>query len=380
MPAPSGSNIMRLRLYFMTAIYLPILLYAMSTYQLESGAVVIDRDDLRPIAVPENRILFAGDEFLADILFQPMRTGANGNAPNTVANPGVEIVEAPEGLMYDSQSGRFVFDTSRIFDGEPASVREKEVRFRANVFIESIVDNQIEARPIERSFVVRRPNVNVLSNAPQRLVSNAQNDLSFLVEGLSENEIRLRESSRGLTIQGSRIRWAPAGNQTSISIYRVSDSGEARLIDTRSFEVVPPPPPRVFIRRHSTNEILSAQDIVNINDDQIEIVIQPDPSFLQDYPNDARYQLGTVRLSFYQQGRPPQTLTLNASDFPKNEQRNRATRQNIYGPFRLSQLSNELRGNEVRFEIQALNRINYQGTVEPVPNNQFQDFFSLNTR
>lgn len=119
---------------------------------------------------------------------------------------------------------------------------------------------------------------------------------------------------------------------------------------------------------------------MNLNDDAIEIVIQPDPTFLQDYPNDARYQLGSIRLSFYQQGRPPQVLTLGAADFPQDAQRNRATRQTIYGPFRLSQLSGGVRGNEVRFEILSLNRLNFQGNPERVPNNQFQDFFSLNTR
>lgn len=371
---------MRLRLYFMTAIYLPILLYAMSTYQLESGAVVIDRDDLSPIAIPDNRVLFAGDEFTANIFYQPRRSGTNGSAPNSIANPGVEIIEGPEGLFYDSETGQFVFNTSGIFDGVPPEIREKEVRFRANVFIESIVENQVESRLVERTFVVRRPAVNVLSNAPQRLISNAENDLSFLVEGLSESELQLRESSRGLTIQGSRIRWAPAGNESIVSIFRLSDTGEARLIDSRSFEVVPPPPPRVFIRRHLTDQVLSAQDLVNINDDLIEIVVQPDPSFLQDYPNDARYRMGNIRLSFYQQGRPPQTLTINASDLPQDAARNRATRQNIYGPFRLSQIAGGIRGTEARFEIQSLDRINYRGVSEPVPNNQFQDFFSLNTR
>lgn len=380
MPGPSGSNIMRLRLYFMTAIYLPILLYAMSTFQLDSGAVVMDRDDLIPVAVPESRLLFAGDEFAANIYFQPRRSGQNERLINTMANPGVEIVEGPEGLVYDRQTGRFLFDTSGLFAGQPEEVREKEVRFKANVFIESIVDNVVDSRPVERSFVVRRPSVNVFSNAPQRLISNAQNDMSFLVEGLSESEIQLRESSRGLTIQGSRIRWSPAGNRTTISIFRLSESGETSLIDTRSFDVVPPPPPRVFIRRHMTEEILTAQDIVNLNDDAIEIVVQPDPTFLQDYPNDARYQLGSIRLSFYQQGRPPQIFTLSASDFPQDAERNRATRQTIYGPFRLSQLAGGVRGNEVRFEILALNRINFQGTPERVPTNQFQDFFSLNTR
>ncbi|MCC5934937.1 MAG: hypothetical protein LAT75_12235 [Candidatus Cyclonatronum sp.] len=352
----------------------------MSTYQLESGAVVIDRDDLRPVAIPESRILFTGDDFIADILYQPVSDGLNGLRINTIANPGVEIIEGPEGLVYDKELRRFTFDTSQLFEGEPAEVREKEVRFLANVFIESIVENRVESRPVERSFTVRRPVVNVLSNTPQRLISNAQNDLSFLVEGLSESEIQLRESSVGLTISGSRISWSPAGNETTISVFRIAESGEPRLIDTRRFEVVPPPPPRVFIRRHQTEELLGPQNLVNINDDQIEIVIQPDPSFLQDYPNDARYEMGDLRLSFYQQGRPPQTITLRAADLPQDAARNRATRQVIYGPFRLSQLAGDLRGSEVRFEIQALNRINYRGLTEPVPTNQFQDFFSLNTR
>ncbi|AXJ02254.1 hypothetical protein CYPRO_3017 [Cyclonatronum proteinivorum] len=371
---------MRLRLYFMTAIYLPILLYAMSTYQLESGALVIDRDDISPVAIPESRLLFAGDEFSADIFFQPLDSGINGNALNTLANPGVEIIEGPEGLVYDAGARKFRFDTSQLFEGVSPEINEVEVSFRANIFIESIVDNEVEAREVERTFVVRRPTVNIFSNTPQRLVSNAENDLSFLIEGVSASEIELRESSRGLRVQGNRIRWSPAGSETNISVYRLSESGEPRLIDVRNFEVVPPPPPRVFMRRHLTEEILSPGDVVNINDDQIEIVVQPDPAFLQDYPNDARYALDIMRISSYQQGRPPQTITVNAADLPRDNRRNQATRQFIYGPFRLSQLDSSIRGNEVRFEIQGVNRINFEGVTEPVPNNQFQDLFSLNTR
>jgi hypothetical protein len=144
--------------------------------------------------------------------------------------------------------------------------------------------------------------------------------------------------------------------------------------------VIPPPPPRVIIRKFQAANAITSNDIISINDDRIEIVIQPDPTFAQDYPNDANYRIGNIVLSYYQPGRPPQTITIPASALPLDRQRSASTRQFIYGPFRLSQLDNQIRGNEVRIEIERIDRVNFQGSAERVSNELFQDFFSLRTR
>lgn len=379
MAAGGGSSILRLRLYFMTAIYLPILLYAMSTYELERGSLVISERNLEAVVVPSQDGLFAGDIFEASVLYRPVGTDA---ASASLVSPDIIIDRrrSPEGLHFDQTSRKFVFDTQSIFDGEPDNIFDKQVSFAGTAVIRSIVDNEIIRKPFEQTFTVRRPNVNVISNAPPRLVSNSQNDLSFLVSGLNDDEIVLRESSRNLTVNGPIITWNPTGESTTVSIFRRLDSGEESLIDRRQFRVVPPPPPRVIIRRARAASALTSNDVISITDDQIELVIQPDPTFMQDYPDDANYRIGNITLSYYQPGRPPQTIQIPASSLPFDRQRSAATGHFIYGPFRLSQLNNQIRGNEVRIEIQSIDRINYRNASERVSNELFQDFFSLRTR
>ena len=381
MATTGGSSILRLRLNFMTAIYLPILLYAMSTYELEKGALVISERNLEAVAVPAQSSLFAGELFEASVLYRPISDGLQTGAESLSA-PDITIDRdaSPDGLIYDNSSKKFYFETGNAFEGEPSNVFEKQYSFQATAIIRSIVDNEIIRKPMQQTFTVRRPFVNVISNAPPRLVTNSQNDLSFLVTGIPDNDIILRESSRNLRVQGSRLSWAPVGESTTVSIFRLTETGEERLVDRREFRVVPPPPPRVFIRKYQASNSIQSSDVVSINDDMLEIVIQPDPSFIQDYPDDANYRIGNLSLSYYQTGRPPQTITIPASALPFDRQRSASTRQFIYGPFRLSQLNNQIRGNEVRIEVERIDRINFQGSQERVSNDLFQDFFSLRTR
>ncbi len=385
MAASGGSSILQLRLNFMTAIYLPILLYAMSTYELEQGSLVISERNLEAVAVSDQGTIFAGDTFEADILYRaivPPGTAMGTSGAESLVNPEIIIdtENSPEGLYFDQAERRFVFDSDGVFDDLPPNVLEQEFSFRADAIIRSIVDDEEIIKPIEHSFTVRRPTVNVISNAPPRLVTNSRNDLSFLVPGIDEGNMVLEESSRNLRVAGSRLQWSPTGDSTVVSIFRRLDSGETRLIDRIGYRVVPPPPPRVIIRRFQETTGLTGDDLVAITDDQLEIVILPDESFARDYPDDATYRIGDLRLSFYQPGRPPQTVSIPASRLPFDRQRSTATNQFIYGPFRLSQLDNQIRGNEVRVEIDRIERVNFEGRAERVSNDLFQDFFSIRTR
>lgn len=146
MAAGGGSSILRLRLYFMTAIYLPILLYAMSTYELERGSLVISERNLEAVVVPSQDGLFAGDIFEASVLYRPVGTDA---ASASLVSPDIIIDRrrSPEGLYFDQTSRKFVFDTQSIFDGEPDNIFDKQVSFAGTAVIRSIVDNEIIRKP-----------------------------------------------------------------------------------------------------------------------------------------------------------------------------------------------------------------------------------------
>ncbi len=366
MAGGGGSSIVMLRLNFMTAIYLPILLYAMSTYELEQGSLLISERNLDAVAVPAERSLFAGDTFEAQILYQPVVPSASMAAQRggieSLARPEIEITDGPDGLYFDNDSRRFIFNTEQVFDGEPDDVYEKEFTFRGRAMLQSIVDDEMFEKPFEQTFRVRRPTVQVISNAPQRLVQNSRNDLTFMTPGVADGDIVLHESSRNQTVNGNRLTWTPVGDTTTVRIQRRNQAGELVTLGTRGFSVVPPPPPSLIVRRTDGSGPVGPADVVNAFNDQLELVVAPDRQFYNDFPDDARYEISSVGVAFAIPGQVMMTYDVASSSIPFNRTRSQQLGQFVYGPFTLSDLNNQITGqvNQVSIFVESVERINFE--------------------
>lgn len=366
MAAGSGSSsIIMLRLNFMTAIYLPILLYAMSTYELEQGTLTISERNLNAVAIPIERLVFSGDQFEAQVFYEPEMTqqalaesGRRGGV-ESLARPEIILDEHPEGLYYDKESRKFIFNTEDVFEGVPNDVNEREFTFSGVARLRSVVEDEYFEKPFEQTFRVRRPTVQVISNAPQRLVQQSRNDLTFLVPGVNAGDIVLQESSTNQTINGNRITWTPEGDSTTVSIFRRNTTGELVRLDTRGFAVIPPPPPNLNVRKTDGSGPVNASDVINPFTDELEIYVSPDRQFYNDFPDDARYEINTIGVAFA----PPGQATLtNIVDIPFNRRRSQQLGEFVYGPFRLNDLDNRISGqiNQVTVFVEQVNRINYQ--------------------
>ncbi|MCH8567773.1 MAG: hypothetical protein LAT67_05900 [Balneolales bacterium] len=386
MAGGGGSAIVMLRLNFMTAIYLPILLYAMSTYELEQGALVISERNLDAVAVPVERSIFSGDTFEAQIFYRPVpppptMAGERAGGVESLANPIVRITEGPEGLFFDNETRRFVYNSERAFVGIPEDVFEREFTFRGVAILESVVEGEQFEKPFEQSFRVRRPNVQVISNAPQRLVRDSRNDLTFMVSGVPEGDITLTESSRNQTVRGNRLTWTPAGDTTTVTIFRRNAAGENVPIDTRGFSVVPPPPPALNVRRADGGGLIAPTEVVNPFNDMLELVISPDRQYFNDFPDDARYELAGVGLAFAIPGQATTTAEVPQSAIPFNRQRSQQLGEFVYGPFRLADLNNRITGqvNQVSIFVQDVNRVNFENR-RIRQEDGFANNFALRTR
>ncbi len=367
MAGARGSSIIMLRLNFMTAIYLPILLYAMSTYELEEGALTISERNLDAVAVPVERSLFTGDMFEAQILYdaippQPGMTTARRGGIESLARPRIEITDGPDGLYFDEESRKFVFNTENVFEDEPDDVLEKEISFSGIVTLTSIVDQEEFEKEFDQTFRVRRPTVQVISNAPQRLVQNSRNDLTFLVPGVSESDIVLHESSRNQTVQGNRLTWTPTGESTTVRIQRRNQAGELVTLDTREFSVVPPPPPQLVLRRTDGSGPIGPNDIVNPFGDELELAVVPDRQFYNDFPDDARYEISDIGIAFAIPGQVISTYNIPSGAISFNRSRSQQLGEFVYGPFILSDLNPNISGqvNQISIFIQQLERINFE--------------------
>lgn len=370
-----GGGAVGMRLNIMTALYLPVLGYAMSTFDLNPDALVISSSNLEAYAVSENNFLSVGEEFRASIMYELKPTEAQEIAANAavegegkkkdthakgVFTPDVVIDQqsSPAGMVYDTLAKQIVFDTQSVFDGEPQDVRTKVVTFRAKIIGKSAAGLDYY-REIENQFEVFKPYVDVQSNAAPRLLAGCENSLKFSVPGIDVNSLVLNDKSSGLTVNGGTITWSPKGDTTTISISRrIGD--QTKFVDVKGFKVTPPPPPSVFVRSASDrSKILTPQDVVTLLDD-FELVVKPDPNFLTEFPKDSKYSVGKIRISISRAGLAPQEGEVSGNTL-KLDSRGTARGEYIFAFNLIDALGGQVpRGQGVSFIIEDLSRINFQ--------------------
>lgn len=397
-----GGGAVGMRLNIMTALYLPVLGYAMSTFDLDASALVISSNNLEAYAVPVQRTVALGQDFTASIMYELKPTEAQaeatpGGEPAADADkgkkkeekeifaPDVEIVasESPDGMIYDKKKKQIIFNTSKVFDGErDPNVRSKEVKFKARI-VGAAASGLAYFREVEERFTVFKPYVDVQSNAAPRLLAGCENSLKFNVPGIDINELVLKDKSTGKTVNGGTITWTPTGDTTVISVFRQEKGGEPRIIDNKGFKVTPPPPPQVFIRLSTdrTSPLLPS-DAVDLKDD-FELVVRPDQNFLTEFPKDATYKVGGMRLTIARPGLSPQEGYLD-SDYMnegKEIKLGKSRGEEIYTFSIYDALDGATpRGAGVSFILEKLSRVNYEGRAFELDQTSISSQFSFRSK
>lgn len=365
-----------MRLNVMTALYLPILLYAMSTYKLEAGSLVLTSDSLIPHAVPQERTIPLGADFIAPIFYEIRPVQQLGRQMGAVIGeeessseskskgafqPEVFIDESvsPPGMFFDEASRQIRFNTQRAFDGVPSTQTLREFSYRATVVGETI-DGDEYSNIVEGTFTVFRPIISVQSNVPPLLFADSRNSLNFSVQGIPDNAIRLRDRSTGQTASGSTLTWTPTGDTTVIFVSYQAPDGEVRSVGERGFRVRPAPPPIVGIRRSGERQLLTGEQTINPLQ-PFELIIRPDDTYAQAFPDDANYRISGLRIRLTRRGLPPTTVDLTAQQLQGlyNQARSRATGEDVY-EINLRQFIQDVRGDGVQIFVQGLERRNYQ--------------------
>lgn len=396
--AGGGGGAVGMRLNIMTALYLPILGYAMSTFDLNPDALVLSGDNLQAYAVPTERSVPVGQQFTADIMYQikpteaqlaamaeeAAKTGGKDDKSHKkgIFEPDVIIDESvsPQGMYYDSVKKMIVFNTADIFKGEKEDVRQKEVTFKAKIVGKSAA-GQSYYREVEEKFSVFKPVVEVQSNAVPRLLAECENSLRFNVPGIDPNTLVLTDKSTGMVIEGNSITWSPRGDTTTITVSRkVGD--ESQFIDTKGFKITPPPFPQVYMQqvdRSNSKTILNPSSKVSLRDDFV-LVIKPDPQFLSDFPQDARYVPGGMKVSIARQGLAPQQGELSGNQLGSKQDKNAIANGEYAYRFNLADaMRSRPNGAAINLILTGLARVNYQNKRIELPDNTYPQQFSFQT-
>jgi len=380
--AGGGSNTIRLRLNIMTALYLPILLYAMSTFDLDEDALVLNSDNLKPHVISNSGTLALGDSYQASLMFT-LQNDIQRNSSNDIFRPKIKIDydNSPSELRWDSAREALVMDTEKLFDGVNPDTLTKNVHFSGTIIGRTANDIQNDNAPsyiedFEGSFTVFRPVIQVQSNAEPKLLSNCLNALSFNVTGVNSSELFVKEKFTNNTFEGNSISFSPSTDTSAIQIYRQLPSGNQNLLGEKGFKVVEPPNPAVFIRKENSNTILQPGEQIGLFE-TYEVVIKANESFANEYPDDARYSLDNVTVEINRRGLAPEIAEFTREELEYDD-RNEAIGEFIYKFSILDEIANP-NGTGVSIFVENLARINYEGKPFPIDQNVVPSQFIFNT-
>ena len=382
MAGGGGSDTIRLRLNIMTALYLPILLYAMSTFDLDEDALVLNSDNLKPHVVSTNSLLALGDSYNASLMFTLQNDGRTDDQPD-IFQPEIKIDydKSPNGLTWNANKKALEIDTDNLFDDIDPDSLTKTFTFSGTILGKTANDIKNDAPPsyiedFSGSFTVFRPVIQVQSNAEPKLFANCLNSLSFNVTGVNDAELFVTEKFTGDRYEGNSISFSPSSDTSAIQIFRELSSGEESLIGEKGFKVVKPPNPAVFIRKANSNDGLRPGERIGLFE-TYEVVIQANNSFVNEYPRDARYTLDNVTIEINRRGLAPEIAEFTLDEL-EYDNRNEAIGEFIYKFSILDKISNP-DGTGVSIFIDNLARINYEGNRFEIDQNVVPSQFIFNT-
>ncbi len=325
------SKIKDLRYQVMLALYLPILLYAFSTFDLDESAYVVG--ELEPVVVGERTVVL-GQPFEA----QAFLSVAGGQGQDLESAGALDVV------------GDSLF---RMSTGELLAEDEDErtVTYEGSFGFQQVGGESVSI-PIQGAFTVRRPEIVATSEATQALYRRTLNTIRFNVPGLEDRQLAVAVGG-GEPQEGRTVSISPAGEAASVRVYLDREDGEADVfLGTKSFAVISPPRPEIQVM-DAAGRAISSGDNLPRGRAMLRFDVEPDEEFRQRYPQDARYAIG--RATVYLRRGMAVSEQIGTFDVQG-------------GRLVLTQLLQEARpGDRIIVQLEGVYRINHAGQSIAVP-------------
>ncbi|NBC86899.1 MAG: hypothetical protein GVY25_11980 [Bacteroidetes bacterium] len=336
--ADSG-DIKQLRYQVMLALYLPILLYSFSTFDLDETTFAVK--EVKPVIVGDQNI----------VLGQPYTARAYLTAASKVQ------LQSPDDRMTVMGDTSLQMPTGNLL-GEDENV--KDINYTAIMQYEQ-VNKEMAQTEVRGSFTVRRPELVATSVATQSLYRQTLNQIRIDVPGLENQPLKLE--ANGNMQDGRQLRLSPAGQSVTVRAFLASNEEEDVFLGSKEFAVIDPPRPEIKVLDATGNQLTSG-DAFSKARPVLDFEIEPDREYESSYPQDARYQIRRARVSI---------------------RKGLAASQEI-GTFNLSngselRLVRELRDarpkDQILVQLQGVVRINHAGQAIPVQLSEASRSFSF---
>ena len=290
MAGGGNQRLKELRYNVMLALYLPILLYSFSTFDLDEETVPVS--DAKPTLIPNTpKTVVLGQEFRANAFLTAQELASGGTIELSTDDEKVQV-EGNESLRIATQK--------LLEEGE----NEKTVQYEVEMAYSGVGDTTL-TETLRDSFTVRRPELVARSTATSSLYRQTLNELRIEVPGLENRTIQLRYG--GQTTTGNQIQLTPSGDEVTVEALLPSEDGEPTPLGTKTFAVTDPPQPQVNVLGPQGQQ-LTTGDNLSLRQPNLRFEIKPDPEFARSYSQDANYNVGQVKVSVRRGLQPSEEL------------------------------------------------------------------------
>jgi len=322
----------------MLALYFPILLYAVSTFDISEETYGVK--EYEAVAMGEQTVV-VGQPFQA-------RTFLSAKRLTTAEGDDAEIRPRliPDGKLTSQGDSMLVMNTEDLL--APGEDR-KRVSYEADYEVPQLGGAR-QRFPISGSFTVRRPEIVARTETAQALYRNSLNRLRLSVPGIDNQSLRV-EGPNG-SVSGTSLPVSPTGDNVTVDVYLKRSNGEDLLLGQREFAVINPPRPQ--IRVFGPQGEISSGAPIERRRAVLRFEVEPDREFRNRHPEDATYE-ATEATVFLRRG---QTASEELGTFELGDDgRLMLTRE----------LQNADTGDQIIVRLRPIVRINHQGRRIEVP-------------
>ncbi|MFO8231493.1 MAG: GldM family protein [Longimonas sp.] len=291
-------RIKTLRYQIMLALYLPILLYAFSTFDIDSSTPYFQSIESLVVG-QDNMILGQTHEAGAYLAAAPTEYDIRVDDERL----SVEEIEDSDGVTRSV----IQMDTGGLLEeGED----QAEIEYSATLVYKNVEEQEVEEE-VQGSFVVNRPQVLAQTVAADALYSNVRNEVRIQVPGLENEPLRLESGGQSTEGTDRTLTLSPSGDQESVEVsaYLMREEEEDVSLGSQSFGIITPPNPTVSLAQADGPTLEAGESLQGTG--RVEIEVEPDPEFESRYSDDANYFVDDVEVS-YQEG-------IGYRDFDANE-------------------------------------------------------------
>lgn len=273
-----GTNIKELRYQVMLALYLPILLYSFSTFDLKEKSVAAEK--VKPILVGGQSTVVLGQDYTANAYLKAAQLAKGGQ---------ITLKTEDQKVTVDGNENIKIATADLLSEGED----EKEVEYSVTMEYDQLEGKASET--LTGSFTVRRPELVAKSVATNSLYRKTKNEVRIDVPGLENREIQL-ESAAGGRVKGRQLTVSPSSDKVTVRAYLPKEGGESVYLGKKEFAVINPPRPQIKVLDVQGNQVTSGDNIPKARP-VMTFKVEPDPEFAKSYPQDANYRVKRAKVS-----------------------------------------------------------------------------------